>query len=52
MTRFATTSWSLILRAASQDDAEAQLALSLLCESYWYPVYAYVRCLGAATVDA
>ena len=52
MTRFATTSWSLILRAASQDDAEAQLALALLCESYWYPVYAYVRCLGAAIADA
>lgn len=52
MTRFATTSWSLILRAASEDDAEAQLALAVLCEAYWYPVYAYVRCLGAGAADA
>ncbi len=52
MTRFATTRWSLILRAASEDEAEAQLALAVLCEAYWYPVYAYVRCLGAAAEDA
>jgi RNA polymerase sigma-70 factor (ECF subfamily) len=52
LTRFATTSWSLILRAASQDDGEAQVALALLCEAYWYPVYAYIRCLGASAADA
>lgn len=52
MTRFATTNWSLILRAASEDDAEARLALALLCEAYWYPVYAYVRRLGASASDA
>lgn len=52
MTRFATTSWSLILQAASDDDAEAHLALALLCEAYWYPVYAYIRCLGAPVGDA
>jgi DNA-directed RNA polymerase specialized sigma24 family protein len=50
--RFSTTSWSLILRAASLDDAEARLALSLLCEAYWYPVYAYVRRQGASAPDA
>lgn len=52
MTRFATTNWSLILRAASKDDAEARLALSLLCEAYWFPVYAYVRRLGLSAFDA
>jgi RNA polymerase sigma factor (sigma-70 family) len=52
VTRFATTSWRLILRAASNDDAEAQLALALLCEAYWYPVYAYVRRLGMSPADA
>jgi len=52
VTRFATTSWTLILRAASEDDAEAQLALAVLCEMYWYPIYAYVRRLGASAADA
>jgi RNA polymerase sigma-70 factor (ECF subfamily) len=52
VTRFATTSWSLIRRAASEDDAEAHLALAVLCEAYWYPVYAYVRCLGVSVADA
>jgi len=50
--RFDTTSWSLILRAASNDDAEARLALALLCEHYWYPVYAYIRCQGVSPADA
>ena len=52
MTRFETTSWSLILRAASDDDEEARLALALLCEAYWYPVYAYIRRQGSSAADA
>jgi RNA polymerase sigma-70 factor (ECF subfamily) len=52
LTRFATTRWSVIVRAASDDDAEAQLALALLCEAYWYPVYAYVRSQGSSQADA
>jgi RNA polymerase sigma factor (sigma-70 family) len=45
MSRFATTNWSLILRAAA-DDAEAELAMALLCEAYWRPVYVFVRRQG------
>jgi RNA polymerase sigma factor (sigma-70 family) len=52
VTRFDTTSWTLILRAASSDDAEARLALALLCEHYWYPVYAYIRSRGVSAADA
>jgi RNA polymerase sigma-70 factor (ECF subfamily) len=52
LSRFATTNWSLILRAASDDDEEARLALALLCEAYWYPVYAYVRRRGSSAADA
>jgi RNA polymerase sigma-70 factor (ECF subfamily) len=52
VTRFDTTNWSLILRAASADDEEARLALALLCEAYWYPVYAYIRRQGASAADA
>lgn len=52
MSRFATTNWSLILRAAGADDAEAELAMALLCEAYWYPVYAFVRRQGHSAADA
>ena len=52
MSRFATTNWSLILRAADGDDAEAELAMALLCEAYWYPVYAFVRRQGNSAADA
>ncbi len=40
---FATTRWSLIVRAAKPDDPESHAALATLCQSYWYPIYAYVR---------
>jgi RNA polymerase sigma-70 factor (ECF subfamily) len=52
LTRFDTTRWSVIFRAASDDDAEARLALALLCEAYWYPVYAYIRRQGSSPADA
>jgi RNA polymerase sigma factor (sigma-70 family) len=52
VSRFATTNWSLILRAAGGDDAEAELAMALLCEAYWYPVYAFVRRQGHSAADA
>jgi len=52
VTRFETTNWSLILRATSDDDEEARLALALLCEAYWYPVYAYIRRQGSSPPDA
>jgi len=51
MSRFATTNWSLILRAAAEDE-EAELAMALLCEAYWYPVYAFVRGQGNSPEDA
>jgi RNA polymerase sigma-70 factor (ECF subfamily) len=51
LSRFATTNWSLILRAAASD-AEAELAMALLCEAYWYPVYAFVRRQGCSAADA
>jgi RNA polymerase sigma factor (sigma-70 family) len=52
MARFETTSWSLIHRARGADEAEAELAMALLCEAYWYPVYAFVRRQGHDAVDA
>jgi RNA polymerase sigma-70 factor (ECF subfamily) len=43
--RFQTTSWSLVLAAASSPN-EARAALTSLCESYWNPVYVFIRCSG------
>lgn len=40
---FATTQWSIVLAAGRVNDRDARAALSQLCESYWYPLYAYVR---------
>ena len=39
---FATTHWSLVLRARGRDPA-ARAALGELARAYWYPVYAYFR---------
>jgi len=47
--RFATTRWSLVLRAGGED---GRRAASQLCETYWWPVYAYFRSRGAPEADA
>jgi RNA polymerase sigma-70 factor (ECF subfamily) len=40
---FATTQWSLVLRAGGRSSADAHDALAELCRIYWYPVYAFMR---------
>lgn len=40
---FATTQWSVVVRAGARDDAQSRAALAELCRRYWYPLYAYVR---------
>src|SRR5689334_12192972 len=40
---FATTRWSIVVAAGGVDRQGSRAALSQLCETYWYPVYAYVR---------
>jgi RNA polymerase sigma-70 factor (ECF subfamily) len=42
MAWFKETRWSLVLGARDHDDR----ALALLCQAYWYPLYAYVRRRG------
>ncbi len=41
--QFATTHWSLLLSAYASDTTTAAVALNKLCQSYWYPVYAFIR---------
>jgi RNA polymerase sigma factor (sigma-70 family) len=50
--RFATTQWSMVLRAGRGNSTHAQQALARLCKIYWYPLYAYVRRRGHAAHDA
>jgi RNA polymerase sigma factor (sigma-70 family) len=50
--RFATTHWSMVLRAGRQDTAGAGEALARLCKIYWYPLYAQVRRRGFNAHDA
>jgi RNA polymerase sigma-70 factor (ECF subfamily) len=42
---FRTTRWSVVV-AAGAKDAAAREALSTLCATYWYPLYAYARRRG------
>jgi RNA polymerase sigma-70 factor (ECF subfamily) len=49
---FAPTRWSLIAAAREHDSPEARQALSDLCESYWYPLYAYIRRRGHPAEEA
>jgi RNA polymerase sigma-70 factor (ECF subfamily) len=44
--RFETTQWSLVLAAGGDDSVAARTAFGRLYETYWYPVYAYVRRRG------
>lgn len=40
---FVTTHWSLVLAAGRRAQPDADQALASLCQSYWFPLYAYVR---------
>src|SRR5208282_5241583 len=44
--QFPTTRWTLVLAAGDPERKEARSALVSLCESYWYPLYAYLRRRG------
>ncbi len=49
---FATTHWSVVLKAGDTRGDEHTGALDALCQGYWYPLYAYVRRLGHSPHDA
>ncbi len=50
--RFATTRWSVVLAASGGDSPAADEALGKLCETYWYPLYGYLRGRGHDVSDA
>ena len=49
---FTTTHWSVVLAAGDSQSPESREALETLCRTYWYPIYATVRALGAAPDQA
>jgi DNA-directed RNA polymerase specialized sigma24 family protein len=49
---FLTTHWSVVLTAGSSDAVGARRALEKLCNTYWYPLYAYVRRRNFSPHDA
>lgn len=49
---FATTHWSVVLKAGDTPGDGHTRALDALCQAYWYPLYAYVRRLGQSPHNA
>ena len=43
---FETTHWSVIVSSKENDSDIRRASLSELCESYWYPLFAYLRRKG------
>ena len=51
--QFNTTRWSVVLAAgADVSSPAAHQALATLCETYWYPLYAFLRSRGYDAEDA
>jgi RNA polymerase sigma factor (sigma-70 family) len=49
---FDTTHWSVVLAVSQSDTTRARDALAQLCQTYWYPLYGYVRRRGYSAPDA
>jgi RNA polymerase sigma-70 factor (ECF subfamily) len=49
---FVTTRWTVVLSAGRKSSPQSDLALSELCQTYWYPLYSFVRRQGRTREDA
>jgi RNA polymerase sigma-70 factor (ECF subfamily) len=49
---FATTRWTVVLAAGRPEAPRAAAALEELCQTYWYPLYVYVRRQTTTREDA
>ncbi len=49
---FSSTHWSVVLTAGHGEDARSREALTQLCQTYWYPLSAFVRRRGYGPEDA
>lgn len=41
--QFAATRWSIVIAAGHRSSPDSRRALESLCQTYWYPLYVYVR---------
>lgn len=51
-TVFATTHWSVVLRAGENHSPQSTAALERLCRTYWFPLFAFIRRRGHGEEDA
>jgi RNA polymerase sigma-70 factor (ECF subfamily) len=49
---FRTTHWSEVLAAGEEGSEQAAAALARLCQTYWFPVYAFIRKRGHSPEQA
>ncbi|MBL9117926.1 MAG: sigma-70 family RNA polymerase sigma factor [Verrucomicrobiaceae bacterium] len=49
--RFMTTRWTMVLQAGGEGSSR-EAAVEQLCQTYWYPVYAFIRRQGIKPEDA
>ncbi len=49
---FRTTHWSVVTLAGRDDSAQSQQALEALCQTYWFPIYSFVRRRGHDSHEA
>ncbi len=49
---FVATRWTVVLQAGHKSSPHSDRALAELCQTYWYPLYAYVRRQGRSKEDA
>lgn len=49
---FVTTRWTLVVSAGRTPSPDSEQALAELCQTYWYPLYAYIRRQGRTREDA
>jgi RNA polymerase sigma-70 factor (ECF subfamily) len=49
---FSTTHWSVVLNARDAANPAADEAMERLCQTYWYPLYCYVRKRGRRPEEA
>lgn len=50
--RFTTTRWSVVVAAGGEPSPQSAAALATLCETYWYPLYVFLRRQGISSADA
>src|SRR5262245_35057109 len=49
---FTTTHWSVVMLAGDAASPQATAALETLCQTYWLPLYSYIRRQGYGPHDA